>query len=403
MAQPLSNASGLTPHRDKIESIFANRPRLFVPRTSHPAVDQGVEDRLLENNLAKTRVFPRATTRISQMQGKSNDGYAATHFKSLKRTDGAPLEDSLATPKYNRTFDGSDSLGPELFKRKTRSSATAATDSPPAPERFSITQGLGPEWEQPVVYPVTGKKKTHVEFGDLSRLDEGEFLNDNLIEFYFRWLQETKKTRDNEVYFFGTHFYSSLTSGKRGSINHDAVARWTAKVDIFNYDFVIVPVNESAHWYLALICNLPNLKRSFSMADAPPSDLKRGLESILKATSQSPGDLSGQNMPKTNSEPTLERRYAELNLDGDGLVIQTPSQLASPRAQVRESAAEISLIEDSSDSSVSKGEKLTPQKSPEPNTRARDQNGIFNLTTLNDTPPKRGKAKSIPRKYDTQE
>jgi hypothetical protein len=340
------------------------------------------------------------------MQVQPKDGYAATHFKSLKRTDGAPSENSLATPKHHSIFDELNSLGPELPKRKTRSSTTATGGSPPIAEKFSVARGLGPEWEQPVVYPVNGKKKTYVEFGDLYRLDEGQFLNDNLIEFYFRWLQETKKTRDNEVYFFGTHFYSSLTSEKRGSINHGAVARWTAKVDIFNYDFVIVPVNESAHWYLALICNLPNLKRSFSVEDSPPSELKVGLENVLKAASRPTGDAttpSGQNMSKSNSEPTLERQYADLNLDGDGLATRAPSREVSPEVQVRGSAAEISLVEDSSDSSISNRKKRTAQKSPEPKTQVRNQNGIFNLTKLNGTPPKRGKAKSIPRKYDTQE
>jgi hypothetical protein len=401
-----SKESELTLRREKIEKIFTNRPRLSVQRTYHPAVDQGVEAQLLERNLTGNKNLPRPTTRISQMQVKPKDGYAVTHFNRLKRTDGAALENSLATFKHNYILDTSDSVRPALAKPKTRSSTMASAGSPLATERFSIAHGLGPEWEQPVVYPVIGKKKTYVEFGDLRRLDEGEFLNDNLIEFYLRWLQETKKTRDNEVYFFGTHFYSSLTTGKRGSINHDAVARWTAKVDIFNYDFVIVPVNESAHWYLALICNLPNLQRSFDTDDTPPSDLKLGLESILKAASQHTSDmtmLGGENMSKTNTERTLERQYAELSLDGDKMVTQTSSQLASPGDQVRDSVAEVSLVGESSDLSFSKCRKLTAQNSPEPNTQARNQNGIFSLAKLSSTPPKKGKAKSVPRKYDPKE
>lgn len=40
----------------------------------------------------------------------------------------------------------------------------------------------------PVVYPVEGPRKASVDWIDLERLDEGEFLNDNLISFYLRFV-----------------------------------------------------------------------------------------------------------------------------------------------------------------------------------------------------------------------
>lgn len=38
----------------------------------------------------------------------------------------------------------------------------------------------------PLVYPLEGPRKANVDWIDLERLDEGEFLNDNLISFYLR-------------------------------------------------------------------------------------------------------------------------------------------------------------------------------------------------------------------------
>ena len=41
---------------------------------------------------------------------------------------------------------------------------------------------------RPVIYPPTGRRRAHVDFDDLLRLDDGEFLNDNLIDFYMKYV-----------------------------------------------------------------------------------------------------------------------------------------------------------------------------------------------------------------------
>ena len=61
---------------------------------------------------------------------------------------------------------------------------------------------------------------------------------------------------------FTTFWFSRLTSkpspieAKKDPIQrrHDRVKRWTRKVNIFEKDFVVVPVNENSHWYLVIIC-----------------------------------------------------------------------------------------------------------------------------------------------------
>ena len=35
---------------------------------------------------------------------------------------------------------------------------------------------------------------------------------------------------------------------------HERVEKWTKNVNLFEKDFLIVPINKSAHWYLAIIC-----------------------------------------------------------------------------------------------------------------------------------------------------
>jgi sentrin-specific protease 7 len=47
----------------------------------------------------------------------------------------------------------------------------------------------------------------------------------------------------------------------RLSIDYAAVKNWTSKVDIFGYDYIVVPINEAMHWYLAIICNVGSIPR----------------------------------------------------------------------------------------------------------------------------------------------
>lgn len=143
--------------------------------------------------------------------------------------------------------------------------------------RYSATGGLGNPWSKSLLYPKTGKKIS-VEWIDLERLDEGEFLNDNLIAFYLRFLQEQLEQRSPElskrVYFFNTFFFASLTNTQRGKkgINYEAVQKWTRSVNVFSYDYVVVPINESAHWYVAIICNLPALATNPDLGEDNPKD-----------------------------------------------------------------------------------------------------------------------------------
>jgi Ulp1 family protease len=35
---------------------------------------------------------------------------------------------------------------------------------------------------------------------------------------------------------------------------HERVRKWTSRVDLFQKDFIIIPVNQSLHWTLAIVC-----------------------------------------------------------------------------------------------------------------------------------------------------
>ena len=182
------------------------------------------------------------------------------------------------------------------------------------------------KWEKPLLYPLLGKKKAEVDAQDCERLRSDEFLNDNLIGFYMRFLEDhldrTNKDAAKRVYFFNSYFYATLTNNPKNkkAINYQGVQKWTRSVDIFSYDYIVVPINESAHWYVAVICNLPNLQRILKgnlKADKPPfndsqepsSQPEGGVQAVPDTPASNQEVAQGQGgseESKTNPEPAKE-------------------------------------------------------------------------------------------------
>ncbi|KAM3861129.1 sentrin-specific protease 6 [Diretmus argenteus] len=102
---------------------------------------------------------------------------------------------------------------------------------------------------------------------DLHCLNDGEFLNDVIIDFYLKYLvlEKLKKEDAQRSHVFSSFFYKRLNQRERRNVQdttnlpiqkrkHNRVKTWTRHVDLFQKDFIFVPINESAHWYLAVIC-----------------------------------------------------------------------------------------------------------------------------------------------------
>ena len=142
-------------------------------------------------------------------------------------------------------------------------------------------------------YPFTNDKDAiTVTWHDLDHLEEGEFLNDVVIEFYLKYLTHSleDKKKAEECYVFSSYFYSQLTV-KTGGLsiffvfclivtecylthslssyflswnNHvdfnewnrirnrkcdidetyEKVKKWTSNVNIFDKKYLFVPINE---------------------------------------------------------------------------------------------------------------------------------------------------------------
>jgi hypothetical protein len=216
---------------------------------------------------------------------------------------------------------------------------------------------IPPPWKQPLSYPFEGKGRTCVEHYDLQRLGPTEFLNDNIINFYLRFvdlvyffasplthhsyieqnLKEKNPALHQETHFFNTFFFERLSTpsrwGMRGDKqkNMDTVLRWTAKVDLFEKNYVIIPINErcifhtqnhnlgklstnrynSSHWYLAIICNLQHLKRKFpnpeAATDSDSGTIAADPENTEATTVDSPGSTEQQTSVEDVDKMDIEK------------------------------------------------------------------------------------------------
>ncbi|KAI8312484.1 Ubiquitin-like-specific protease 2 [Colletotrichum sp. SAR11_240] len=163
--------------------------------------------------------------------------------------------------------------------------------------------------DKPLLYPEFGKHKATVIRDDIFRLDEGQFMNDNLIWFYMKYLQvklekENKQTHDR-IYFMNTYFYPKLTEKSGRGINYEGVRSWTTKVDLFSYDYIVVPVNEQAHWYLAIICHPSKLIKAQEVQEVdkePPQVAQK--EALVSAVGEQVEHMSLDD-PATENKDTV--------------------------------------------------------------------------------------------------
>jgi Ulp1 family protease len=168
------------------------------------------------------------------------------------------------------------------------------------------------------VYPKFGKKKAEVNAFDLERLAPSQFLNDNIIGFYIRFLEDHLQRCNAEaakrVYFFNSYFFATLTNHGKRSINYEGVAKWTRNVDLFSYDHIVVPINEDAHWYLAIICNLPYLEGVSDEANPPASQVQSEVQEVPETPEHSQEGDEGTSDPQPPKEEIARRSLATMSL-----------------------------------------------------------------------------------------
>uniref|UniRef100_A0A8C3U4Z0 SUMO specific peptidase 6 n=1 Tax=Catharus ustulatus TaxID=91951 RepID=A0A8C3U4Z0_CATUS len=163
-------------------------------------------------------------------------------------------------------------------------------------------------------------------FDDDEEIGEPHTVFIGPIEKYLG-LEKLKKEDADRIHVFSSFFYKRLNQRERRNIHetsnlsiqqrrHGRVKTWTRHVDIFEKDFIFVPINEAAHWFLAVIC-FPGLEKP---KYEPNPHYHENAAMQMKSSSSDgesstpsplPNELDAQNSPsKSTAKKTFTKKYS---------------------------------------------------------------------------------------------
>ncbi|CAL4974165.1 unnamed protein product [Urochloa decumbens] len=111
--------------------------------------------------------------------------------------------------------------------------------------------------ESKIYYPSrTDPEAVELTYSDMKCLQPEEYLKSPVINFYLQYLKNSRSRRD--LYMFNTYFYSKLEEALSALGDRDTqfnkLRRWWRSVDIFKKAYIILPINETIHWSLIIVC-----------------------------------------------------------------------------------------------------------------------------------------------------
>lgn len=141
-------------------------------------------------------------------------------------------------------------------------------------------------------------KSLNIEKKDFDRLSGDEFLNDNLILFYLKLIQQNHPELKTKLHVFNSFFYEKIKRFTDKKRDYEAVRSWTTKANLFSKDLIIIPINHKMHWFVAIVYNLP------ALLNFEPIDI----DSVLLSTDIEKSELQSLHRMSLRSKTSQENQ-----------------------------------------------------------------------------------------------
>ncbi|XP_073045609.1 probable ubiquitin-like-specific protease 2B isoform X2 [Primulina eburnea] len=113
-----------------------------------------------------------------------------------------------------------------------------------------------------IIYPKGDPDAVCISKKDVDLLQPMTFINDTVIDFYIKYLLNRMSVEQHRFHAFNAFFFRKLADldqdpsrARDGKKAFQRVRKWTRNVNLFEKDYLLIPVNFSSHWSLIVICH----------------------------------------------------------------------------------------------------------------------------------------------------
>lgn len=107
-------------------------------------------------------------------------------------------------------------------------------------------------------------RKFNIDTKSLKTLDPLRKLNDNVVDIYMNiLLDKMPESLRDKIHLFSNFFFSKLKSltPHLDSVKQTVAQRWDKNVKLFEKSYLVIPICDGGHWFMAIIC-YPSLVKS---------------------------------------------------------------------------------------------------------------------------------------------
>ncbi|GAA5931208.1 hypothetical protein JCM1841_003488 [Sporobolomyces salmonicolor] len=309
----------------------------------------------------RQRAAGASSSRSSNAKSRASNGgiqstlsFNGSHNSSPYQTPGAKTGGRLIEDTRGDFRESSEQPLEQLRRSSRKSTSEYATQhakpaewDPYPPEQVVL--------EYPINEPGAGA--VSVTYADKKRLNDDEFLNDTLIEFGLKRVLTMVKEADEKrpegekiaplVHVFNSFFYKKLSTKKPSKAQKDwdsysLVEKWTKKINLFEKKYIIVPINEHLHWYLAIIVNPGWIVQHAEHITPPPDTSAQPPATRVSAAEEafalSSTPLAAPAAAEADTSPHFAQPGPPATEGDDVEMAEQDSREAEIQAQIREAA-----------------------------------------------------------------